>query len=151
MEDKFGAFVRSTVIDFIEDLSENTFSEISIQIPGVKLLLKREEKSPVFIQSFSPSPSDIEENLEPSVVQPVKDKIEEIKSKWVGVFYYSGNKPLRKGDRVETGQLMGTVRSMNLVFEVISSLEGEIAEVLISNKKNVEYGKVLFKIKKKEA
>ena len=65
------------------------------------------------------------------------------------IFSKDDKRPLMIGDRVENGQFIGTVHSMNLVFEVKSPLSGEVCDVLVKNEQNVEYGKVLFKIKKK--
>lgn len=159
MEETFASFVENRLINFIETSSKSSFSEISIEGPDLKLFIK---KTDVNLQ-FAPVDYDIisqKQNIEISgKVSPMQvsqfeqdqieeiEQIEEIKSLWVGLFHH-GKEVIKVGDKIITGQLLGTVKCMNLLFEVISPVDGTLTEILAKQDEVVEYGKVLFKINK---
>ena len=151
MKKEFGLFVQDKILDFVEGTSKRDFSEISIKTPVLKFVMKREvEETPVNI-SFVPS--TVKKVSSPGDIAPqkkVSEDIEEVKSRWVGVFFYNKKEDkLSSGDKVDKGRILGFVRCMNLDFEIISPVDGEIAQVLVDDEEKVEYDTVLFKLNKR--
>jgi acetyl-CoA carboxylase biotin carboxyl carrier protein len=76
----------------------------------------------------------------------------EIKSPLVGTFYSSASpqKPpfVKIGDKVSKGQTLCIIEAMKIMNEVESDCSGEIVEIFLENENIVEYGQVLFRIKK---
>lgn len=76
----------------------------------------------------------------------------EVKAPFVGTFYMapSPDSPpyVRLGDRVKAGQVLGLVEAMKIMNEIESTIAGTIAEVCCENESFVEYGQVLFRLKK---
>ena len=76
----------------------------------------------------------------------------EIKSPLVGTFYSSPSpeKPafVKIGDKVSKGQTLCIIEAMKIMNEIEADCSGEIVEILLENENIVEYGEVLFRIKK---
>ena len=58
----------------------------------------------------------------------------------------SNDKPpyVKEGDIIAKGQKVGQIEAMKIIKDVLSSLEGKVIKVLISNGQSVEYGQPLF-------
>ena len=50
------------------------------------------------------------------------------------------------GDRVKAGQLVGTIESVNVLYEVETTVAGHVVEILVQEGQPVEYGQVLMTI-----
>jgi acetyl-CoA carboxylase biotin carboxyl carrier protein len=76
----------------------------------------------------------------------------EIKSPFVGTFYLSPapGKPVyvKVGDRVSKGQTLCILEAMKIMNEIESDVDGELVEISIDNESLVEFGQVLFRVKK---
>lgn len=70
----------------------------------------------------------------------------------VGVFYASSaeNQPafVSVGSSVHRGDVLCIIESMKLMNEIISEYDGTITEVCVGNQQVVDYGHVLFRIRK---
>lgn len=79
------------------------------------------------------------------------NKLVEIRSKMVGLFYYSDNNiklpVMNINDKVNKGQIIGFIKSLDNFNEIICEYDGIIKEVNINNSEIVEYNKLLFLIK----
>lgn len=75
-----------------------------------------------------------------------------VKSPIVGTFYRAAEPGARPfvdvGDTVRKGQVLCIIEAMKLMNEIESELAGTIVEVTAENGKPVEYGDVLFRVKK---
>ena len=72
------------------------------------------------------------------------DKV--ITSPLVGTFY-SSSSPVKEGDTVKKGQVLGIIEAMKLMNEIESEYDGVIEAILVNNEEVVEYGQPLFRIK----
>ena len=76
----------------------------------------------------------------------------DIVSPMVGTFYAQsepGADPyVRVGDRISIGQTLCIIEAMKIMNEIESEFSGEVVEVCIDNEDFVEFGQVLFRIKK---
>ncbi|MDR2772828.1 MAG: hypothetical protein LBB93_05110 [Elusimicrobiota bacterium] len=81
--------------------------------------------------------------------QPTEEKtpIIAVKSTVVGTFFYVGKDdtiPISsKGAKVKVGQKIGQVEAMKISKDVLSTVDGEIVEILVANGAPVEYGQDL--------
>jgi biotin carboxyl carrier protein len=55
--------------------------------------------------------------------------------------------PSKPGDQVNAGERICYIQTSSYIAEIISSYEGEVAEIVVSQGANVNKGDVLFKIK----
>ncbi len=67
---------------------------------------------------------------------------------FVGRIFHQTKEGINSGDKIETGQLLGTVKCMNLMFEIDSPVDGILIDVMVREDEIVEYGQLLFRISK---
>ncbi len=71
-----------------------------------------------------------------------------ITSHLVGIFHTwakpRGGALVAVGDRVNVGQLVATIESLNVINEVESSFAGRVVEILVLEGQSVEYGQKLM-------
>ena len=88
---------------------------------------------------------------EPAVI-PEKDDCFNVKSPLVGLFYASpaenASPFVAVGDSVKKGQILCIIEAMKLMNEVTAEEDGVISEICVTNGQVVEYGTVLFRIKR---
>jgi acetyl-CoA carboxylase biotin carboxyl carrier protein len=75
-----------------------------------------------------------------------------IKSPMVGTFYRAPSPDARPyvevGDRVKEGQTVCIVEAMKLMNEIVADVSGVVTAIMVENGQPVEYGQMLFTIKK---
>ncbi len=68
----------------------------------------------------------------------------------VGIFHTwakpKGGALVALGDRVKSGQPVGTIQSLNVMNEVESTVTGRVAEIFVQDGQAVEYGQALLAI-----
>lgn len=78
--------------------------------------------------------------------------IVEVTAPVVGTFYASASpgEPsfANVGDKVSKGKTLCIIEAMKIMNEIESDVDGEVVEVCIENEEFVEFGQVLFKIRK---
>lgn len=121
---------------FLESIRETDIEEMEFESGNVSLYIKKSEVAP---KIETPKKVVVEKN----VIVPIK-------SKMVGTFY---NAPAHdrppfvvEGSHVEVGRKIGTIEAMKIIKDVISTTEGKIVKVLVTNGQRVEYGQELFLI-----
>ena len=55
--------------------------------------------------------------------------------------------PVKVGDTVKKGQVLGLIEAMKLMNEIESEYDGVVEAILVENEEVVEYGQPLFRIK----
>lgn len=152
----------------MEDMGNSKLSSLDIEFPdGVKIsMTKYNENSMSVVTAERVLPTTVEIPEVPVVqkqqhqtaLTETKDNSQElieslktITSPMVGTFYASSSpdKPpyVKKGDKVNKGQVVCIVEAMKLMNEIESEFEGEIVEICVNNGDIVEYGMPLFKLK----
>lgn len=76
----------------------------------------------------------------------------EVTSPFVGT-YYSSSSPgadsyVSVGSKISSGQVLCIVEAMKIMNEIESDVSGEIVEICVENETYVEFGQVLFRVKK---
>lgn len=122
-------------------LKETDIREFEMEEDKVKIYLKKGNG----IQSYTPV-------AEAFVEEPVEVKeYMEVKSQYIGKFYYKnkeGESQIKAGQEVKEGQKLGYVDTMGIKNDVVATVAGKIAEVVVKNGNIADYGKVLVKIEK---
>lgn len=78
------------------------------------------------------------------------NKLTEIKSPFVGVFYIAPAKDakpfVKVGDKIKKGDVLCIIESMKLLNEITAECDGEIVDICVQNGQVVEFSQILFKI-----
>lgn len=124
--------------------------------------LKVEDKNLKIAVSFNSSTSAQHIVHSPALTMPIStpevsssksvNNYHELKSPFVGTFYSSPSPDkasyVKVGDKVHKGQTLCILEAMKIMNEIEADTSGEIVEICVDNESLVEYGQVLFKIKK---
>jgi acetyl-CoA carboxylase biotin carboxyl carrier protein len=110
------------------------YDEVHLKMAGVEFSAKL---SPHLYSTVSSTPISAEasEPLDREIVSPC-----------VGIFKPS-TKPLKAGQTVKVGDIVGEVTALGLPNEIESPLDGEVVEVCVKANDPVEYGQVIARIK----
>jgi acetyl-CoA carboxylase biotin carboxyl carrier protein len=153
-----------TIADEAEALAEvlrrHDLSEIEIERPDLRILVRRGGDGPVMMAA-APTPAAA---LPPPVAAPAPapgtppakaetsdGNISYITSPFVGTFYRSPSPDsapfVENGTRIKKGQVLCIVEAMKLMNEIESEVEGVVVQCLVENGHPVEYGEPLYKIR----
>ena len=131
-----------SMIKLIQTVSGSAITEFSLEQGETKICLKKNKTA----QQTVAVPTEIPQQI-------VTEGVEEgnfIKSPLVGRFYVAPAEDadafVTVGDSVKKGQVVAIVEAMKLMNDIESEYEGVVAEVLVQNRKTVEYGQPLFRI-----
>lgn len=134
------------IVKLIHAVGESGLTEFSFEEGALKISM-RGDKNPC--QTEKSMPIQVEA-LENKVEKQAKDTGKTVKSPLVGTFYAAPSPEaevfVKKGDKVEKGQVLGIVEAMKLMNEIESEYDGVVKEILIKNQDLVEYGQPLFVI-----
>lgn len=139
-----------------KSIEEHNLSEISVEINGTKLTMKKEEQKQEEVTSnikYVEQPVLSTKEVEAKEVESSEEVVEgkEILSPMVGT-YYSAPSPdsedfVKVGDKVEIGDTVCIVEAMKMMNEVKSSVAGTIVAFKAENGKVVKKGDILFLVK----
>ena len=80
------------------------------------------------------------------------ESIFEITSPFVGTFYRSPSPEAaafaKPGDKISSGKVLCIIEAMKIMNEIEADISGEVIEVCVENENYVEFGQVLFKIRR---
>ena len=139
--------------EIIKLLSETDIAELTVESDGMKVAIKKA----VAVNQIPCLPGQlISEEPKKELPAPVEavdpSQLAEVTSPMVGTFYKapSPDAPpfVKLGDKVEVGQILCILEAMKLFNEIKTEVTGEIYEICVENEQPVEYGQVLFRIKK---
>ncbi|MGL5355376.1 MAG: acetyl-CoA carboxylase biotin carboxyl carrier protein [Cetobacterium sp.] len=139
-----------------KSIDEHNLSEISIEVNGTKLILKKEEikegnLAPIFKQVNESTVESVETYIEPETESENVIEGIEIVSPMVGT-YYSTPSPdsepfVKLGDKIEIGDTICIVEAMKMMNEVKSTVSGTVISVKALDGKVVKKGEILFMVK----
>ncbi len=148
----------------IELIDDSNLNEFELDQEGTKLSIKKNggvvshvpsEVGHTIQQEVAPKVNVVENTPVPvlSETSTETNDLEVITSPMVGTFYASGSpgEPpfVEIGAQVSNNTIVCVVEAMKLFNEITADLNGEIAEILVSNGELVEFGQPLFKVRKK--
>jgi acetyl-CoA carboxylase biotin carboxyl carrier protein len=123
-------------------LKNTAVTRCELQRPELFISMRLSAQAEATVEERAPAASV-------AVAEPVEDKpeFELIKSGEVGLFH-AAKQPLKPGDEVKKGQVVGTIESMGIAQNVVSQVSGKIMTQKVRNKEPVEYGEVIFEVEK---
>ena len=138
-------------------IKESGLAEVSLEIDGIKLRVRRDAKVKISSMPFS-APELYPQQAAPSSALPAEaalssaspDPSSTINAPMIGTFYISP-KPdaaafIEVGQRVEKGQTVCIIEAMKLFNEIEADQSGVISEVIVENGSPVEFDQPLFRI-----
>ncbi|WP_297433748.1 acetyl-CoA carboxylase biotin carboxyl carrier protein [uncultured Cetobacterium sp.] len=140
-----------------KSIEEHNLSEISVEVNGTKLTMKKEELRQEVVTSnikYVEQPTLTNKEIEIEEIESSEEVVvegKEIVSPMVGT-YYSAPSPdsedfVKIGDKVEVGDTVCIVEAMKMMNEVKSSVAGTIVALRAENGKVVKKGDILFLVK----
>lgn len=140
-------FISLAKKEGVESLSlDDGETKISVKLPvsgQVATQYTQQASSSIQQQSLSGSQSN-SEALDENVV--------EVSAPVVGTFYSSSSPEepafVSIGSKVSKGTTLCIVEAMKIMNEIEADADGEIIEICVENEEFVEFGQVLYKIKK---
>lgn len=140
-----------------KSIEEHNLSEISIEVNGTKLTMKKEELRQEVVTSnikYVEQPTLTNKEIEIEEIESLEEVVvegKEIVSPMVGT-YYSAPSPdsedfVKIGDKVEVGDTVCIVEAMKMMNEVKSSVAGTVVALRAENGKVVKKGDILFLVK----
>lgn len=141
------------VKEFIDLAKSENVTELTYETDSVKLSVSLGAANVVaapVVQNVVPQSSP--KQAADAVSQVSNEDFYEVKSPFVGTFYLSPapGKPayVNVGDRISKGQTLCILEAMKIMNEIDSEVDGEVVEICVENESLVEFGEVLFKVRK---
>lgn len=147
--------------DLVRLLEESGLTVLELQEADTRIRLEKSSLlHPQAGDAFNASrQAHMQADVQPPVMPPLSplsdggvdfNKIREVKSPLVGIFYSSpqpGAEPfVSVGGKVKKGDVLCVVEAMKMMNEITAEEEGELVDVCVQNGQVVEFGQVLFKI-----
>jgi acetyl-CoA carboxylase biotin carboxyl carrier protein len=142
------------VAEIMRIVEQSTFDELTLEIDGIKLTLRRAGASGKFIQSVTSPPAQATAPTAPTDARaaapgPLDAKLKEITSPMLGTFYRApkpGSAPFVEiGSMVDEDSVVGIIEVMKLMNTVRAGVKGVITEILPADEALVEFGEVLMR------
>jgi acetyl-CoA carboxylase biotin carboxyl carrier protein len=153
-----------SIQELIKTVSDSKLTLVELETEGIKIKLEKKQEL-VSIETVPEAVKTIAVEQQLSAVRELtravaEEKVikpEEIKkegtivaSPIVGTFYDSPGPNaevfVSVGSKVKKGQVLCIIEAMKLMNDIESEVDGEVAEVFVSNEQMVEYGQPLFRI-----
>lgn len=144
------------VAEIVRLVDQSTFDELTLEVDGLKLTLRRGANGVV----SSPSGSNEEVRLEeppPKVAQPAPKRstdpnVQDVPAPLLGTFYRAP-KPgapafVEVGAKVDDNTIIGIIEVMKLMNTVRAGVSGTVADIPAKDGALVEYGETLLRVRK---
>jgi acetyl-CoA carboxylase biotin carboxyl carrier protein len=152
-----------SIQELIKTVSDSKLTLVELETEGIKIRLERKQEAvsiervpevvkTIAVEKAVPVINEIVRTEERPEVKPQETKKDGtiVSSPIVGTFYASSGPNseafVTVGSKVKKGQVLCIIEAMKLMNEIESEVDGEIAEILVSNEQMVEYGQPLFRI-----
>jgi acetyl-CoA carboxylase biotin carboxyl carrier protein len=141
------------IAEIMRIVEQSTFDELTLEIDGIKLTLRRAGASGKLIQSVT-TPAQATAPLAPTDARaaapgPLDASLQEITSPMLGTFYRApkpGSAPFVEiGSMVDEDSVVGIIEVMKLMNTVRAGVKGVITEILPADEALVEFGEVLMR------
>jgi acetyl-CoA carboxylase biotin carboxyl carrier protein len=142
------------VAEIMRIVEQSTFDELSLEIDGIKLTLRRAGASGKFVQSVTAPSAQANTAIAPTDARaaapdPLDANLKEITSPMLGTFYRApkpGSAPFVEiGSMVEEDSVVAIIEVMKLMNTVRAGVKGVITEILPADEALVEFGDVLMR------
>ena len=143
------------VAEIMRLIEQSKFDELSLEMDGVKLTLRRTGASGGFARSVTRQSGETQAapGIAPvAAAAPLDANVEEITSPMLGTFYRApkpGSAPFVEiGSVVDEETVIAIIEVMKLMNTVRAGVKGVITEILPADETLVEFGEVLMRARK---
>ena len=141
------------VAEIMRIVEQSTFDELSLEIDGIKLTLRRAGASGEFTRSLTTPSAHADPQIVPAArvaaAGPVDSNLKEITSPMLGTFYRApkpGSAPfVQIGSAVDEDTVIAIIEVMKLMNTVRAGVKGVITQILPADETLVEFGEVLMR------
>jgi acetyl-CoA carboxylase biotin carboxyl carrier protein len=141
------------VAEIMRIVEQSTFDELSLEIDGIKLTLRRAGASGEFTRSVTTPSAQADAQIVPTArvaaAGPADANLKEITSPMLGTFYRSpkpGSAPfVQIGSAVDEDTVIAIIEVMKLMNTVRAGVKGVITQILPADETLVEFGEVLMR------
>jgi acetyl-CoA carboxylase biotin carboxyl carrier protein len=156
------SLTAADVAEIVRLLEQSSFDELTLEMNGVKLSLKR--GAPVASAVAAPAPPRLDATSAAKRAAPVAQDapagasattdpdVQDVTSPLLGTFYRSpkpGAPPfIDVGSTVEEDTVVAIIEVMKLMNTVRASVRGTVTEILARDGVLVEYGETLLRVRK---
>ncbi len=143
--------------EMITLMNEHGIMEFQFEREGIKVLLKKSSAGETTIQSnvphFAPAaPAHAVSAPQSPAPVAATEGLLEITSPMVGTFYRAASPEaesfVKIGSQIGNEEVVCIIEAMKVMNEIKSEVKGVITEILVENGEAVEFGQVLFRVKK---
>jgi acetyl-CoA carboxylase biotin carboxyl carrier protein len=150
------SLTAADVAEIMRLVEQSTFDELTLEVDGIKLNLKRGGAVTSTPSGFAspahvtpPTPAAAVATVTPAVLDP---NTHEVASPLLGTFYRApkpGAPPfVESGSVVEPDTVIAIIEVMKLMNTVRAGVRGTVTEILVSDGALVEYEQTLMRIRK---
>jgi acetyl-CoA carboxylase biotin carboxyl carrier protein len=141
----------------MQALEDSSFDELSLEMDGMKLTLRRGDGSaiadaPATRRAAASVKASKAQAPKPRPAKPADPDAIDVPSPMLGVFYRApkpGEPPfVEVGAKVEEDTIIGIIEVMKLMNTVRAGVRGEVAEILAENGVLVEFDQTLLRVRK---
>lgn len=137
----FAAFVGSYLKELALALGYSRMDKLSVEMDDInfKMVKKRGRRKSTTV-SLSDTVTVSDNTGEERIMKPVI-------SKYLGILRLYNEKKIpyvRVGDKVQKGQILARVETMNIRNDILAGRSGVIAEIMEEDGKPVEYGQIVM-------
>jgi acetyl-CoA carboxylase biotin carboxyl carrier protein len=144
------------VAEIMRLVEQSKFDELSLEIDGIKLTLRRTGASTEFARSMMMQPGRMDAADAPAarceIADPVDVNLKDITSPMLGTFYRApkpGSAPFVEiGSVVHEDSVIAIIEVMKLMNTVRAGASGVITQILPADETLVEFGEVLMRMRK---
>lgn len=124
-------------------MQEYGLSGLELSENGKTVRLERANLIKEAVTMYTPQSNAVEENHSDFI---------NICSPMVGMFYSAPAENVapfvQVGDKVHKGEVLGIIESMKLMNEIVAEQDGTVCEVCVGNSEIVDFGHVLFRLRR---
>lgn len=120
-------------------------SELTVQREGRRITIRKNIAFPPQRPRNDTVSTSSEKQTQTGAEAAIADAAAEITAPMVGIFRQA-HTPVRAGDTIREGQVVGMIESMKLMNDIRAETSGVVAEVLADDGMPVEYGQPLFRL-----
>lgn len=135
----------------VKVLDKSDVSEIEVKhnATGTRLVLRKARAAESAASSGAAPTYEEDEAASAST-----ETLHTVTAPLVGIFHTwakpKGKALVAVGDKVKTGQLLGSIQSLNVLYEVEAAVAGRVHELLVEDGQPVEYGQALMTLEATE-
>jgi acetyl-CoA carboxylase biotin carboxyl carrier protein len=150
------SLTAADVAEIMRMVEQSTFDELTLELDGIKLCLRRGAAAPLPSSASAPalsSQSATVARTEPAApVQSLDPNVRDVTSPLLGTFYRApkpGAPPFVEiGATVEEDTIVAIVEVMKLMNAVRAGVRGTVTEIRASDGALVEYGETLLRVRR---